>query len=60
MNITKEDAVSRIAELRADIFKIETSEEYSMRSDAGDDSMWYQIEAIFDEIEMIKTEYGIE
>ncbi len=38
------------AEILEAIYQIETSEEYSKRSDAGDDTLWYQIEALYDEL----------
>lgn len=57
--LTRKEAVARISELQAEIFRIEHSAEYARRSDAGDDSMWYQIESKLDEIEMLKNEYKV-
>jgi hypothetical protein len=58
--LTKEEAIARISELQAEIYSIENSPKYAMYSDAGNDSLWYAIEAKLDEIEMLKDEYGIE
>lgn len=57
--LTREDAIARISELQAEIYRIEHSAEYARRSDAGDDSMWYCIESKLDEIEELENEYGL-
>lgn len=41
------------AEILERIRQIETSDEYAERSEVGDDSLWYQIEALYDELEEI-------
>ena len=58
--LTKEDAINEINRLKAEIYSIEHSEAYARYSDAGDDRLWYQIEAKLDEIEMLEEAYGIE
>ena len=58
--LTREEAIARISELQTEIFRIENSPKYEEYSDAGNDCLWYQIEAKLDEIEMLKNEYGIE
>ena len=45
--MTKTEILERIRQ-------IETSDEYAERSEAGDDSLWYQIEALYDELEEIE------
>ena len=38
------------AEILKRIYEIETSEEYAQRSEAGDDTLFYQIEALYEEL----------
>lgn len=58
--LTKEDAINEINRLKAEIYNIEHSKDYARYSDAGDDRLWYQIEAKLDEIEMLEEAYSIE
>lgn len=58
--LTREDAINRIAELELQIYRMEHSKRYAELSDAGDDSMWYEIEADLEEIDMLREEYNIE
>jgi hypothetical protein len=46
------------AEILQAIREIETSEEYSERSDAGDDTLWYVIESLYEELEELEKEEG--
>lgn len=57
--LNRDDAIAEISKLRNEIFQIEHSGKYSEYSDAGNDALWYQIEAKLDEIEMLKAEYNI-
>ena len=59
VELTREDAINEIAKLKAEIYTIEHSEAYARYSDAGDDRLWYQIEAKLDEIAMLEDEYNI-
>lgn len=45
----------RIRELESEIFEIQHSAEYVLRDEAGDDTLWYRIESMYDEIEMLKN-----
>lgn len=44
------------AEILERIHQIETSDEYAERSEAGDDTLWYQIEALYDELSASEEE----
>lgn len=44
------------AEILERIYQIETSDEYAERSEAGDDTLWYQIEALYDELSASEEE----
>ena len=57
--ITKAEAEKMIEQLKAEIYSIEHSEAYARYSDAGDDRLWYQIEAKMDEISMLADEFGL-
>jgi hypothetical protein len=57
---TKEEAIQEIDNLYNRISEIEHSKEYAERSEAGDDTLWYQIEAYYEEIDYLKTKYDIE
>ena len=57
--ITKTEAEKMIEQLKAEIYSIEHSEAYVRYSDAGDDRLWYQIEAKMDEIAMLADEFGL-
>jgi hypothetical protein len=56
---TKEEAAYEIHNLYNRIREIECSDEYTERSEAGDDTLVYQIEAIYDEISYLEQKYGI-
>lgn len=58
--LTKEEAIQEINNIRSRISEIEHSREYAERDEAGDDTFWYQIEAMYEEIDYLKTTYGIE
>ena len=57
--LTREDAINEINKLKGEIYDIEHSAAYTEYSDAGNDKLWYQIEAKLDEIEMLENAYGI-
>ena len=59
-NLTKEEAIQEIDNLRNRIYEIEHSREYAERSEAGDDTLWYQIEAYYEEIDYLRMKYDIE
>ncbi len=57
--LTKEEAAYEIHNLYNRIREIECSQEYSDRCDVGDDTLYYQIEAMYDEIAYLEDKYGI-
>lgn len=59
-NLTKKEAIQEIDNLRNRIYGIEHSKEYAERNEAGDDTLWYQIEAYYEEIDYLKAKYDIE
>ena len=47
--------ISRIADNNLRIYQIEHSDEYSLRDEAGDDTLWYEIEAMLDDNATMKA-----
>ncbi len=60
ITLTKEEAMQEINNIRNRISEIEHSREYAERDEVGDDTLWYQIEAMYEEIDYLRMKYDIE
>ena len=58
--ITRDEAIAEISRIQAEIFRIERSAKYAEYSEAGNDELFYQIEAMYEDMEMLKRAYNIE
>lgn len=57
--ITRDEAIVEISRIQAEIFRIEGSAKYAEYSEVGNDALIYQIEAMYEEMEMLKRAYNI-